>query len=103
MNKQKQYLFDNPKNVKRVIHSLYIICIVLFILDFIINRHIYINLENLWGFYAVYGFIACVLLVLIAKWMRTFLMREESYYTSQEKPYEVKATQTKNGTENVDK
>jgi hypothetical protein len=32
------------------------------------------------GFYAFYGFVACVLLVLIAKQMRKVLMRKEDYY-----------------------
>ena len=34
----------------------------------------------MWGFYAGYGFVACVLLVLIAKEMRKLLMRREDYY-----------------------
>ena len=32
------------------------------------------------GFYAVYGFVACVLLVLLAKEMRKVLIRKEDYY-----------------------
>jgi hypothetical protein len=36
--------------------------------------------ENLPAFYAVYGFVACVLLVLIAKEMRKVIMRKEDYY-----------------------
>jgi hypothetical protein len=36
--------------------------------------------ESLWGFYAVYGFAACVLLVLLAKQLRKLLKRPEDYY-----------------------
>ena len=36
--------------------------------------------EGLWGFYAIYGFVACVILVLLAKEMRKLLMRDEDYY-----------------------
>ena len=36
--------------------------------------------EALWGFYAVFGFIACTVLILVAKEMRKFLMRKEDYY-----------------------
>ncbi|MNC99811.1 hypothetical protein D3C83_182230 [compost metagenome] len=36
--------------------------------------------EGVWGFYPAYGFAGCVLLVVVAKWMRTFLMRDENYY-----------------------
>jgi len=37
-----------------------------------------------WGFYALYGFVACVLLVLLAKEMRKLVMRNEDYYTRNE-------------------
>ncbi len=103
MTKNKQHMFDKPQNVKRLIHSLYAICFVLFMLDFVINRHVNHWLERIWGFYAIYGFIACVILVLIAKWMRTFLMREESYYTRNENTGNIDSTQQKNGTHHVDK
>lgn len=36
--------------------------------------------EKLWVFYPIYGFVGCVVLVVIATWMRTFLMRSEDYY-----------------------
>ena len=32
------------------------------------------------GFYAIYGFVACVLLVVLAKVMRKVVMRPETYY-----------------------
>jgi len=73
-------LFDNPKNVKRVLYFLYGSCVLLFALDFVIHRHTTHSWENLWGFYAIFGFIGCVVLVLVATWMRTFLMRPEDYY-----------------------
>ena len=73
-------LFDKPKNVKRVLHFLYGCCALLFLLDFVIHRHVIHSWENLWGFYPIYGFVGCVVLVLIATWMRTFLMRPENYY-----------------------
>jgi hypothetical protein len=36
--------------------------------------------EGFFGFYALYGFVACVLLVLLAKEMRKLVMRDEDYY-----------------------
>ena len=80
MNNEKKYFFDNPNNIKRLLHVFYGICVILFVLDFVIHRHVMHSWENLWGFYPLYGFVGCVVLVLIAKWMRTFLMRPEDYY-----------------------
>ncbi len=77
---EKRHLFDNPKNVKRVVHILYAICAILFVGDFFINRRIEHPWENLFGFYGIFGFVACVVLVLVAKEMRKVVMRKEDYY-----------------------
>lgn len=84
MAKKEQHLFDNPQNVKRLLRGLYISCAVLFGLDLVLHRHVKHDWESLWGFYPIYGFVACVLLVLIAKWMRTFLMRPQDYYDEED-------------------
>lgn len=77
---EKGHLFDDPKNVKRTIYALFAICGLALILDFFIPRHVDHPWEGLFGFYAVYGFVACVILVLAAKEMRKILMRGEDYY-----------------------
>lgn len=84
MKNNKKYLFDNPLNIKRTLYILYTICAVLLGLDLVIHRHVMHDWENLWGFYPVFGFVACVTLVLVAKWMRKFLMRPEDYYDQDE-------------------
>ncbi|WP_416306613.1 hypothetical protein [Neptunicella sp. SCSIO 80796] len=80
MKTAKTYLFDKPQNIKRVLHGLYFCCALLVALDFVINRKVYHSWENLWAFYPIYGFVGCVILVFVAKWMRVVLMREEHYY-----------------------
>lgn len=80
MKNNKKHIFDEPKNVKRVLTFLYVTCGLLFILDFVIHRHVIHSWEKLWGFYPIYGFVGCVILVMVATWMRTFLMRSEDYY-----------------------
>jgi hypothetical protein len=77
---EKRYIFDKPQNVSRLLQGFYIICGILIVLDLVLHRHISHGWENLPGFYAIYGFVACVLLVLIAKEMRKLLMRKEDYY-----------------------
>ncbi len=77
---ERSHVFDRPANTKRVLRVLYASCALLLLLDVIHHRHVIHVWERLWGFYAVYGFVACVLLVLIAKQMRKWLMRDEEYY-----------------------
>ncbi|MGI9520521.1 MAG: hypothetical protein ACR2PG_02625 [Hyphomicrobiaceae bacterium] len=71
---------DDPKNVDRICYGLYGICAFLVIVDPFVTKDGYFEIEHLWGFYAWYGLIACVGLVLVAKVMRTVLMRPEDYY-----------------------
>jgi len=85
METDKNHLFDNPKNIKWFLYILYGSCAALFILDFVVHRHIRLSWGNLWGFYPIYGFVGCIVLVHVAKWARTFLMRPEDYYASEGK------------------
>ncbi|MBH53288.1 MAG: hypothetical protein CMI18_02955 [Opitutaceae bacterium] len=74
------------KTAKVTVHCLFIICGILFILDLLFfseffDKHAYFEWENWPGFYAVYGFVACVLLVLVSKYiLRPLVMRDEDYY-----------------------
>lgn len=77
---EKQYLFDKKANVNRLLYGLYAVCGLLFVLDFIIHRHATREWEQLSGFYAIFGFVACVVLVLVAREMRKILMRRKDYY-----------------------
>jgi hypothetical protein len=77
---QQKHLFDDPRNVSRLLRIFYAICTLLFLLDFILHRHVALSWEGVTGFYAVFGFTACVTLVLVAKQMRKILMRKEDYY-----------------------
>lgn len=82
---EKKHLFDDPKNVRFVVRALAVCCALLVLADLVIHRHVVNPLESLFGFYAFFGFIACVVLVLLAKEMRKVLMRSEDYYDSVDK------------------
>ena len=80
MEKEKQHIFDDPRNLKRLLRVFFTLCAVLLLLDVVHHRHMIHPWEHLWGFYGIFGFVACVALVLIAKEMRKVLMRPEDYY-----------------------
>ena len=79
-NNEPQGFFDKPENVSRMLKVFYVICGLLVLADFIVHRHIYHDWEKIPAFYAIYGFVGCVVLVLIAREMRKVLMRSEDYY-----------------------
>jgi len=77
---EREYFFDNPKNLKWGLRIFYLISAGLLLIDVVLHRHVMHEWESLVGFYAIYGFVACVLLVLIAKQLRKVVMRKEDYY-----------------------
>ncbi len=79
--REKQHLFDKPANVKRLFGIYYPCLVILLIVDLFITKHANFPWENWPEFYAVYGFVACVALVLAAKYiLRPLVMRKEEYY-----------------------
>ena len=60
----------------------YIILVSLIAADFIIPRHeIHFFGDKIPGFWSLYGFISCVLIIVVSKWLgHHWLMRDEDYY-----------------------
>lgn len=77
---EKTHIWDRPENVSRLLYVFYALCIGLVLLDLFVHRHIAHPWERFFGFHAFYGFVACWLLVVVAKLMRKVLMRGEDYY-----------------------
>ena len=80
METSKKYWLDKPGNVKTLLIILYVVCALLLLTDVFYHKHANISLEESFGFYGIYGFVACVILVLVAKDMRRLLGRAEDYY-----------------------
>ena len=79
---------DDPAHVKTMIRVFWASCALLLIPDVLEGlgvTHFKHPHEGFWweswvGFFAFYGFAACVVLVLIAKQIRKVIMRDEDYY-----------------------
>jgi len=76
----KKYWLDDKRNIKRIIYTLYAVCLGLFLADLFYHKHVVFSFDSWFGFYAIYGFVMCVGLVLGAKLLRIVLMRREDYY-----------------------
>ena len=74
-------MFDKPRNVKRLLYTFYACVVVLLLIDLFYHKHAIFAWEGYFGFYSVYGFVACVILVILAKYvLRPLVMRKEDYY-----------------------
>jgi hypothetical protein len=76
----RAYWLDEPRNVTRLVRTLYAVCALLLVIDAFVPKHGPFLIEHAFGFYGLFGFIACVVLVLVAKQLRKVLMRPEDYY-----------------------
>lgn len=79
-NPDEHYWLDQPRNILIIVLALTIVCVLLFFADAFYHKHAYFEIENLFGFYGIFGFTVYVGLVLTAKWLRTLIMRPEDYY-----------------------
>jgi hypothetical protein len=74
-------MFDKPRNVKRLLFTFYTCVALLLVVDLFYHKHAIFAWESYFGFYSVYGFVACVILVILAKYvLRPMVMRDEDYY-----------------------
>jgi hypothetical protein len=71
---------EKTTTIKAILYGLFIICIALFLADAFYHKHSVFEAQSWFGFYAVFGFFMCIGLVLAAKFLRLFLMRDEDYY-----------------------
>jgi hypothetical protein len=62
------------------VYVFYGMCGLLLAGDFFVPKHGPFVIEHVYGFYGIFGFVACVCLVLIAKQLRRILIRPEDYY-----------------------
>jgi hypothetical protein len=79
MNDDHRWL-DEPRNVTRVVYGLAVLCALALAADFFYAKHPHFAVERWPAFYALYGFVGSVLLVLTAKLLRRLLRRDEDYY-----------------------
>lgn len=77
---EKSYWLDRRENVTKLFLGLCGVGLALALADLIVHRHDAVGFAQGFGFYAVYGFVACVALVLTAKALRRVLKRPEDYY-----------------------
>jgi hypothetical protein len=73
------------RHLKSVIRACLVLLVLLVIVDavpFLVDKHhAHTKAEHLPGFWAAFGFVACVLIVLVSKWFgHAGVMTREDYY-----------------------
>lgn len=71
---------DKPENVRLLLRLLLAIGALLVVADALYHKHVHFVAEKFFGFYALFGFVAFVGIVIAGKYLRKVLMRPEDYY-----------------------
>ena len=72
--------FYKKSVINFIVYALYTVCGALLLIDVFYHLHGHFSFEEWFGFYAFYGFIACLVIVFSAIGFRIIVKRDEDYY-----------------------
>ena len=72
--------FHKNKRLRAVLIAFMVLCSGLFIIDFFVKRYIYFEVEGLYNFYSIYGFIMFSVIIFGSRFLRFLLGRPEKFY-----------------------
>lgn len=76
----RRHWLDKPRNV-RLLWRLFLVALALTVLaELAVTPHPHFMIEALFGFHALYGFLACVAMIVVAKALGLLLKRSDRYY-----------------------
>ena len=73
-------ILDNPDVIMNIVVALGAFCAMLLIGDFFHLRHGKFEVEDTFGFYAIFGFIAFSFIIFATKVLKKLISRPENYY-----------------------
>lgn len=77
----KSTFFDRRTIIRRLKVCFYVTLIIIVIPDLFIEKHPHYGWENLFGSYAIFGFLSCVAIIIVSKVLgKLFLQKPEDYY-----------------------
>ena len=71
---------DQPGNDLKIFFMLCVICLICFGMSFTFTMHGYFEMEEVKGFYALFGFVMFSGLIFVATCLRIIVKRREDYY-----------------------
>jgi hypothetical protein len=79
MNSKNHWL-DDPRNVKILWRGFLVLLAVVVAAELLITLHPHFAIEAVPAFHAVYGFLACAVMIVVAKLLGLLLKRPDTYY-----------------------
>lgn len=78
-------ILENPKNFSVVKKLFYAALVVIMLIDIAVSLlhlgHGHFSIDSMPGFGSIYGFISCVIIIIVSKFIgHLWLMKKEDYY-----------------------
>ena len=73
-------IFEKKSRLRAVLIAFIFFCSGLFVIDFFVKRYIYFEVEGLYNFYSIYGFIMFSVIIFGSRFLRFLLGRPENFY-----------------------
>jgi hypothetical protein len=89
MNEPNQHWLLRKENIRRLWMVFIVILALTVVAGFFVHQHESFGIEDSVGFFAWYGFITCIGMVVFAKLLGIFLKRPENYYDTDASEGEV--------------
>ena len=81
MNKtEEKHWLVRPETIRWLWRGGFVVLALVVLADFFIHTHEYFQIDGTFGFYAWYGLVVCIGMVLLAKGLGIFLKRKDTYY-----------------------
>ena len=72
--------FEKSSRLRAVLTVFIILCVCLFAIDFFVKRYVYFEIEGVYNFYSIYGFIMFSIIIFGSRLLRFLLGRSENFY-----------------------
>ena len=76
----KQNWFYKESSIKKLWIGSGIVLALTVVAEFFVKLHPHFEVESYFGFHAVYGFLACVVMVVFAEGLGYLIKRKDDYY-----------------------
>ena len=83
MSEQDKHWLLRKENIRKLWIGFIAVLVVTVLVGLFVHQHVYFGIEDSFGFFAWYGFITCVGMVIFAKLLGIFLKRPEDYYEAE--------------------
>lgn len=72
--------FEKSSLLRAALIAFIFLCVCLFAVDFFVKRYVYFEIEGVYNFYSIYGFVMFSIIIFGSRLLRFFLGRPENFY-----------------------